>query len=487
MSKHFLYEPMSQQYTLKRKVGVADAIPIIIGNVIGIGIFLTPPQVASITENPISFLLVWILGGLIALAGGMSSAELGITMPHAGGDYVFLRKTYGLPWGFMYGYLSFLFSFTGSIAVFATGVVQYQFQSLLGSGVTAEIFSIPGIDYTLYAHQIIAIFIIFFLTFLNYRGISQSLRIQKVITYIPLFILALSSVLIVIKAFFFNSTETTILSQNLSLGSPDISISLFSTIAPAMIPVFFTYTGWNITLYLAEDMKEPHKVIPKSMLIGISVVSAVYFFICLSLLSTIPFAELAGKQPGDVVNKAMSSLLGDEAGKVLAGLIILLILGSINTTILAGSRIYMAMARDKIFLESAAKLHPKYDTPAIGLWAQAGWAMILILIFKDIDSILQLTTLVILFLSFLTISSVFILRKKLGKNHEIHSYKNTRMYKSLGYPYFPAFYLLTVILIIIGTLVFAGSGIKQSVFALSTIVLGFFIFKIWQTRKKDQA
>ncbi|MCB1202100.1 MAG: APC family permease [Leptospiraceae bacterium] len=479
---------MSDQHILKRRVGVADAVSIIIGNVIGIGIFLTPAQVAQSTDSPWLFLVVWFFGGLIALAGGMSSAELGVTMPHAGGDYVFLRKTWGLPWGFLYGYLSFFFSFTGSIAVFATGVVQYQGQSLFGPSVSAEVLSIPGVGYTLYMHQLIAIGIIFFLTFLNYRGISQSLRMQKVITYTPAFFLTLVIAVIIGRAFFIEGGESQMLATNFSYTSVTTEKSIWSMIAPAMIPVFFTYTGWNVTLYLAEDMKDPQKVIPKSMLIGILVVFALYFLICLSLLATIPFTDLIGPNPGDVVNRAMGSVLGSAAGNVLAMLIILLILGSINTTILAGSRIYMAMARDKIFLQSAAHLHPRYGTPSRGLWAQALWASVLILAFKDIDAILQLTTLVILFLSFLTISSVFILRFRFGSSHDIHSIKHTLMYKALGYPYFPGFYLMAVAFIIFGTFVFGKDGWQKAAFGSGAVLTGFLVYAIWhRTRKKEKA
>ena len=461
---------------LYRRVGFWDAVAIIVGNIVGIGIFLTPASVARSSEHPLLFILVWLLGGAIALAGGMSSAELGVSMPHAGGDYVFLRRSYGMPWAFLYGYLSFLFSFTGSIAVYATGVVQYQGTSLFGDVMKSLICILPLVDVPIHVYQLIAIIIIFFLTWLNTRHLGNSLKVQRLLTYVPVFFLLIVATIILSKALFISGEEKKLLWEHLTTPQNPSPLR----IAPSLLPVFFTFTGWNVVLYLAEDMKDPHQVIPRSMFTGIITVSILYLLVCLALLTTIPFSELSAPDTGDVIARALQHVLGPLAGNIVSLLIFLLILGSINTTIMAGSRIYLAMARDKIFPAAAGHLHPRFGTPSWALWAQALWALVWIILIPDIEAMLNLTTLVMLLLSFLTISSVFVLRYKRSVGEERASYKHNLLYKALGYPWFPAFYLLAVAFIFTGTLLFDDSGFKQGLFALGAVLSGLLLYTVWK-------
>lgn len=482
-----------------------DATFIILGNIIGVGIFITPVEVARTTQEPMIFLAMWLIGALVALAGAMSSAELGIMMPHAGGDYVFLKKTYGLPWGFLYGYLSLIFTYTGSIAVMAFAVVHYNGPTILGDyGDSLQIpllafqiapWSLFGlIDFDLYSYvlkveHLVACVLIIFLTTLNIRGLSNSLRLQKIVTVAPVIFLVLAGAFILLNGLFFDQDVWHTLEANLSFqgsgGMPGPGV-----FAAAMIPVFFTYTGWNVTLYLAEDIKDPQRVIPLSMIIGLGAVAVVYFLFCMVLLATIPFQDMLGPNPGDISSRALGVIFGPEARMLMSFVIAFLILGTLNTTILAGSRVYLAMARDGIFFSQAKHLHPKFGTPSWSLWAQGLWACGLVVIFLDFNTILSLTTLIMVFLSMMTISSVFVLRWRHGKDHEIARMETKGpLIRALGYPYFPAFYVLVTASILIGTVLYKDNGADQALLGLMVSLFGFVVYYIWRrldTRKKEK-
>jgi APA family basic amino acid/polyamine antiporter len=494
---------VNQSNELRRRVGVADATFIILGNIIGVGIFITPVEVARTTQEPWIFLAMWLIGAIVALAGAMSSAELGIMMPHAGGDYVFLRKTFGLPWGFLYGYLSLIFTYTGSIAVMAFAVVHYNGPTILGDDAWLQTvmlsfdvgpWSLFGlIDFDLFEYRLrhehmVACALILSLTMLNIRGLSNSLMLQKIVTVAPVIFLVVAGLIILFNGLFLDPAALHTLEANLSFhgssGMPGPGV-----FAAAMIPVFFTYTGWNVTLYLAEDIKDPRRVIPLSMIIGLGAVAIVYFLFCTVLLATIPFSEMLGPNPGDLSARVMGVIFGHDAKILMSFVIAFLILGTLNTTILAGSRVYLAMARDGIFFSRAKRLHAKFGTPSWSLWAQGLWACGLVVIFLDFDTILSLTTLMMVFLSMMTISSVFVLRWRHGKDHEIARMETKGpLIRALGYPYFPAFYVLATASILIGTVLYKDNGADQALLGLLVSLFGFVVYFIWRrfdTRKKQ--
>ncbi|MCB1314807.1 MAG: amino acid permease [Leptospiraceae bacterium] len=491
-------ESTAGEHVLKRRIGIGDAVFFILGNVIGIGIFLTPATVAQQTANPYLFLGLWVLGGLIALAGAMSSAELGIMMPHAGGDYVFLKKTYGLSTGFLYGYISLLFSYTGSIAAMATAVVHYQgqtiYQTLLPIATSqgwdfllpdpaATVFAFEWggeVAYSVQAEHLIAVGLVLLLTCLNYLGITRSIIFQKIATIAPASILIFIGFMVLLQTLFLDEASWDLLRQNMSYTSPtDIQ---FSGMATAMIGIFWTYAGWNVTLYLAEDIKNPERVIPISMIISLGLVTIVYILFCFVLLAKIPFTEMIQPDPGDLTARAWGSLFGDWVGLVISLVIAFLIFGGLNTTILSGSRVYLAMARDGIFFNQARKLHPRFESPYWSLWVQGLVAVVLILVFQSFESLLKISTIFMLFLSLLTISCVFLLRYRMGQEHGLMHMKDRLLYRALGYPYFPAFYILCVVLILGGELL--GAGLTYAGTAAALVLFGYAMYYLWDYRRR---
>ncbi|MCB1174584.1 MAG: APC family permease, partial [Leptospiraceae bacterium] len=423
----------------------------------------------------------------------MSSAELGMMMPHAGGDYVFLRRMYGLPWGFLYGYLSFFISFSGAIAVAATGVVQFQISALLGYWIDFDhnlisfelqalnmgLFETGVWHYAFKIQHLFAIGLVLLLTTLNYFGIKASSVIQSTITIIPIAFFAIAGLIIVILALLGSGETSYLLYQNFekaSTGSTDIT-----TFARALLPVFFTYTGWNAALYLAEDVKRPHRVLPISMIVSLLIVSSMYLLFNLVLLASNPFEELSGANYNfiDANKRAWGILIGDWAGDFLNVVIVLLILAGLNTTILAGSRMYLAMARDGIFPAQAAKLHSRHNTPYISLWAQAGITCLIIFVFLDFDKILSVTTMTMIFLSMLTISTVFILRRHTSEEYTTIREANKKLFRVLGYPWMPLLYIGLSLFILFGAIFGSDVGAGQAIIGGALIAIGYIVYVIF--------
>ena len=259
----------SEAPVLKRTLGISDAVLAILSSVIGIGIFLTPTVIARQINSPHWFLMMWFFGGLIALSGAMSSASLGVLMPRAGGDYVFLRSAYGESWGFMYGYLSFVLSFTGSIATLAVGIVHYQGRTIveglprvfpglfawaktdpnaLNSVLQTPLVSIPSLSYSFQLEHLIAIGLVLGFTWINHFGTRKSLNIQRVITMAPIFLLVAAGGVIVYKTMFGIEGADAVLTKNFAGRSFLADMPAPEIMAMALIPVFFTYCGWNAAL-----------------------------------------------------------------------------------------------------------------------------------------------------------------------------------------------------------------------------------------------
>lgn len=473
----------SQHKRLKRTLRTPDVVFFIMANVIGVGIFLTPPQVAANITNAYWFLIVWFIGGLIALTGAMTTAELGVIMPRAGGDYVFLRNTYGKSLGFMYGYLSFTVSYTGSVATLATGVVHYQGRTLFGDAIDLSLFVLPGFDVSLTLAQLLPILIIILFTTLNHYGLKNSMHVQKIITLGPILVLIISGFVIIFNVFTDHESYKQVIQSNFQHGSFSNAPSI-TAVAMAMIPIYFSYSGWNASLYLSEDIKAPTKIIPRSMIIGVFIVTGIYLLFSFVFLSTISYDILANNRSIDVISTVGSVLLGNKAKMVTAVLIAFIILGSLNSAIISGSRVYLAMARDKIFFHKASHIHDKHGTPHWSLWSQAAWASMLILIFREFDAILELTTIMMLIMSIMVVGSVFILRRKLRDEGHYTNNRLKKVYKTFGYPVIPFIYIIATITVLYLMITSSAESLQKGLIAIGVIVVGFVIFFIWNRKHR---
>jgi APA family basic amino acid/polyamine antiporter len=452
------------------------------GNMIGVGIFIYPILISSHLPHPIWFVAIWLIGGLIALTGALSSAELGTFFPEAGGDYAYLRNSYGKRFAFLYGFLTFFITYPGSIAIGVGLTLHYQGESLLGSWVQDIAISLPIPPYEIKYYQLMAAFVIIILTIINHIGIQSSFLFQKIVTLLPIGLLTfvcLLSLYFVGKEIFFYSSDH-ILASNLNI--PFKSPKLLG-LGAALVPVYWTFAGWNSPLTLGEEIKDPHRIIPLAMILGPIFVTLLYLLFSFVFISVVPYTELqAGRADPylymgnyfltslSIQSPALSKLLP----KMISFLILLIVLGNTNSAIVSGSRIYVAMARDRLFWEKVGYIDPIRKSPTVSIWLQSLWAILLVLIIHKESNLLNFSFIAITLLSVMTIFSIFLVRLRKVQVH--------LLYKTYGYPITPILYIVSSLTIL--GLIIAGYIVENKLFIIyssaGTIVLGLVVYEFWK-------
>ncbi len=334
---------------LERQLGIFDCSMLIIGVVIGSGIFMTTGIMSESLPSPALLLMAWILGGLHALAGGLTYAELGAAMPRAGGQYIFLREAFGRLPAFLYGWVSFTAYLTGAVA--AVAVAFAAFTSTFIPFVSPDNVIIHA-PFAISAGQV---------------GVGKT--VQNVVT-----VTKIAAIVLFIAA-------------GLALGreTPDFSASLpfdsFGSIAVAfggaLVAVFWTFGGWEYVTAVAGEIKDPQRSLPRSLAIGTVTATALYVLLNLVYLRALPMEEMAGVVT--IGETAATSLFGSLGGRLMVVAIIISVLGALNGAVLTGPRVYYAMAQDGLFFKRAAEVHPRYHTPASAIIYQGIWAAVLTL------------------------------------------------------------------------------------------------------------
>jgi APA family basic amino acid/polyamine antiporter len=399
---------------------------LVVGNTIGVGIFTTSGVVAEHLPSPGLILLVWVLGGLLSLAGALAWAELGAAFPLAGGEYVYLREAFGPFWGFLCGWSAFLVSFSGSIAVLAIALAEYLFGMLSLEPAESAVWTLQLFDFTCTISfvQVLGILLVWGVSFLNYRGLHLGSLTQNVLSLSKL--VAIGG-LVTVGLRFGNGTWT----HFAPAFAWNESRNVVSAIGLALIPVVFTYSGWNATAYIASEVHNPQKTLPQSLLFGTLVTLSVYLALNVLYLYALSVGTLSGVVR--VGEQATNALFGSGAAWAVSALIAVAIASAFNVMVLTGGRIYFAMACDGVFFARAAALHPRFHVPGNALLLQAVWASILILS-GTFEQLLTYATLVIVSISALTVCAVFVLRWKRPNL--------PRPYRVWGYPWLPALYVL---------------------------------------------
>jgi basic amino acid/polyamine antiporter, APA family len=379
---------------LERKLGLADTLSIVVNRIIGSGIFRTPAPIMFIAGSVSMFYGVWILGGIATILSALCYAELVAAMPRSGGPYVFLKAAYPPVVTFLRGWAMFFVAETGAIAAVALFFSENLVSILPLYSQTTDI-------------AIVAIAIVLLLTVANSVGLKLSGMLQKIFSVAKILVL----VLILIFSFS-NGWHRDHFTMN-----KEISLSGWSgllAIMTAMRYGFFAYSGWEGATYVAEEVKNPRKNLPLSLFIGIALVMLLYLLVNTAYVNLLSPAEIAGAKV--VAIDAMKKVIGPLAAIFVAVAIMVSTFGNVNTQIMVKSRTWYAMARDKMFFNKLAYLHPKYKTPNYSLYAQAAWASVLIIFASFAESAYEA---VIDFFSFtssvfnvLTFVAVFLLRKK---------------------------------------------------------------------------
>lgn len=387
---------------LKPQLRLWDAVMIVVGNVIGVGIFTTTGFIARDIGDAWYLLAVWVLGGGLTLLGALTYGELGSAFPRAGGDYVFLRGAYSPLAGFLVGWIGFFIINPGSIAALALGFSAYLLP-LLYAGAAAP---------PLLAKSLALLVILAFST-LNYFSLRWASRTQNLFSGLSLVTICV----LVAAGFLWGQGQWGHFSANPSAASP---ADLFG---PAMVSVFFTYSGWFVSAYVASEMITPQRTLPISLIISSLIVTVVYVLVNVLYLYALPVEKMVGVV--DIARLAAAVLLGERASQLLAVVVMFAILSSLNSVVLTAPRIYYAMARDGLFPRRLGQPHPVRQTPHWSIVSQALVSCLLVLA-GDFYRLLSFTAFFMLLTSIATAAGVMVLRQRRPDL--------ARPYRAWGYP-----------------------------------------------------
>ena len=415
-------QPSDTPQFLERRLGPIDAAAIVISNVIGVGIFITPRIIAQIIPNPVAFLAVWLGGGLLAFTGAMAYAELGTLRPRSGGEYVYLREGYGPLAAFLTGWTSFVAGFAGAIAAGALGAADYlgRFVPVAADATPYFTIPLPFVPLVFSPRTLVGLAIIIALAMIHIRGLGPGRLVQNTLAAVKVGALALFVAigLGVGRGSF----------ANLQAAAPAGATFNWSL---AFIIVMFSYSGWNAASYVAEEIRDPGRNVPKALALGTVAVVLLYLGLNFLYIYAVPMAEISSGPQGEIAMVAADRLLGPLAAQLLGGLAVVVLLGSLSAMTIAGPRVYFAMARDGAFFGAAARVHPRFHTPWVAIIAQTVWSSLLILT-NTKDQLAEYTGFAVLLFSAIAVSVVFVLRRR--------NPNEPRPFKALGYPVAPAIF-----------------------------------------------
>lgn len=426
--------------SFKRSLTLLDGTLLVVGSMIGSGIFIVSADIARTVGSAGWLVVVWLLSGFITLTAALSYGELSGMYPHAGGQYIYLKEAYGKLYGFLYGWSFFAVIQTGTIA--AVGVAFGKFAGYLSPMLGDEHILVgTAKGYHISAAQLVGIGTIVFLTFLNTLGVKSGKWIQFIFTFAKI---AAMAALIVFGFLFFK--DHAIWSMNWSdawfaksIGGDTKVIThdslssgvLVVAICTAMVGALFSSDAWNSVTFIAGEMKRPERNIGLSLFIGTLVVTLLYVSMNLMYLNVMNVSEIANAPSDRVATAAALKIFGGDGAKIIALLIMVSTFGCNNGLILSGARVYFTMAKDGLFLPAATKMNSK-GVPSVALWMQCIWASLLCLSGKY-GALLDFIVFTVLIFYILTIGGIFKLR--------MTKPDHPRPYKAFGYPVIPALYI----------------------------------------------
>lgn len=406
----------------------------IVSNVIGGGILFTPPLVAATIPHPWLFLAVWAAGGALAFMGAMAYAELAALRPRAGGEYVYLGAAYGRLAAFLTGWTSFVAGFSGAIAASAVFLAIYLDRFIPGAGDATPMFTIPlpWVPLVFSRQTLVAVSMILLMSWVHLRGVGPGRLMGNILATLKV----LALLMFIALGLSFGAGSTANLQQAAPSGVSGTAWLL------ALIPVMFAYSGWNAAAYIAEEIREPGRNVPRALALGTAAVIAVYVLLNLLYLFVLPVGELA-KVEGSVLDVIADRLFNQMAGNVMGLVSIISLAATISANIFAGPRVYFAMARDGLFLPSAARIHPRFRTPAAAIVAQAIWSCVLVLTGSG-AALTTYTGFAVILFGGVAVGALFVLRRR--------EPQAPRPFKALGYPVAPAIFTIVSALIVFNAL-----------------------------------
>src|SRR5713226_1493657 len=489
-----------------RAIGLFDGTMIVVGSMIGSGIFIVATDISRQTGSSGGLLLTWIITGLLTVTAALSYGELAALFPHAGGQYVYLREAYSPLWGFLYGWTLFLVIQTGTIAAVAIGFARYL--GVLFPAISPTAWIVPPITLgskyaiSLSVQQLVGILMIVFLTFLNTLGVRLGKLIQNIFTSAK----TLSLIGLIFLGIFVGRNAAAIAdnfshlwavrgAQPIEPGAnflksfvPTVTAAsgafgLFVAYGVAQVGSLFSADAWNNIGFTAAEVKNPKRDVALSMAFGTIIVITLYCLANLAYLCTLPLVQIQSAPDDRVASAALNAIFGPPGAMIMAVAIIVSTFGCNNGLILAGARVYYAMARDGLFFRSTGKLNKK-GVPGTALGYQGIWVAILILLrTRHVDAaggvtygnlysdLLDYVVFSVLIFYVLTIAGIFVLRAK-RPNAE-------RPYRAFGYPFIPLLYIVAAVAIMIVLLLYKTQTAWPG---LVIVLLGVPVYWLWSRR-----
>ena len=478
---------VSSESEFKRGLSLLDATMLVVGSMIGSGIFITSSDVANQMNSPGGLILVWAVTAVITVFGALSYGELAAAMPRAGGQYVFLREGLGHLPGFLYGWTLFTVIQTGTIA--AVAVAFAKFLGVFFPAVSPDLFvsfgtiDTPGeggIELGLSPQRVVGIVIIALLTWVNMRGLREARWIQNTFTIAKTGALL---ALIVLGLTIGRDAEAIASNFNLFwadmpsgtrtvdfLGLPLVLSAFVLAFGAAMVGSLFSSDAWNNVTFAAAEVRRPQRNLPLALALGTGSVTLLYVLANFAYLNVLKLSEIQTAPEQRVGTLALQQIFGPVGGSLMAGAILVSTFGCINGLILAGARVYYAMARDRLFFEPAGRISPKTHVPVWALGVQGVWTALLTLT-GSYNQLLDYVVFAALLFYALTMVALFRLRYKRPEME--------RPYRAFGYPVIPGLYMLACLAIAV-ILLFAKP--QYTVAGLVIVLLGIPVYYLWRAR-----
>ncbi len=465
MSARMTPEPVAAT-PFVRELTVFDATMVVAGSMIGSGIFIVSADIARQVQSPFSLLAVWIMTGVLTIVAALSYGELAAMFPHAGGQYVFLREAFGPLPGFLYGWTLFFAIQTGTIAAVAVAFAKFLGEIIpwisarnrlvplvIGGTIGADQSVSSGLDLSLSTQRLVAILVIAVLTYVNTRGIKAAKWVQNLFTTTKIGALALLAVVP-----FLGRVNPAAIEANFSggrfFGQGAFDLRFLMIFGAAMVGSLFSADAWNNITFAGEEVKDPRRTLPRSLALGTGIVILLYCLANLAYLMLLPLhgspaaADVVGRgiehaAEDRVGTAAMQIILGAGGAYLMTAFVMISTFGCENGLILAGPRLYYAMAKDRLFFRGAGILN-RHAVPAAGLVLQGIWAAILTLS-GTYGNLLDYIIFAALLFYVLTIAAIFALRRSRPDL--------PRPYKAIGYPYVPALYIVAAVALMIDLLI----------------------------------
>ena len=441
--------PDKLKLELPRVLGFWDVVSIVVGGVIGSGIFLVPADIARGVRAPLLIFAVWIIGGLLSYFGALAFSEMGAAMPKAGGMYNFLKEAYGPLLAFLFGWTLFLVIDAGAIATltvaFASNYLPYF------------------VDISPFGQKLVAAAFILFLVAVNYIGVRWGANLQNLLTVIKFG--ALAAVCVIVFIFAKDGSAANWVNP-LPAGFGGGFLGSFGV---ALVASLWAYKGWEGATYSAGEVKNPGRNLPGGLLVGTMTCIVIYIITNMAYLYVFPAGRVA--ESPRIASEVMNVVVGPVGASIISVIILFSIMGAANQNMLCSPRVYFAMARDGLFFRKIAEAHPRFLTPHLSIVALGVWALVLTLLLETFQALFTYVVFGQWIFFGLTVGAVIVLRKKRPDL--------PRPYKTLGYPVTPVIFILAALYISVNSLV---SQPKEAAFGLGIILLGVPAYLYWRSR-----